>query len=187
MPQEIDERSANDNCGGDTMRFLRPDEGELHLSVTVVAELSARRQLKSKSKEAGGVLLGRLYSVSHKVVVETVTTPTREDRRSRFSFFRAQRPAQDSVRDAWARSGGEQNYLGEWHTHPEDHPTPSNIDLGDWERLCRMAVFEQESLFFIIVGRVTIRAWEMRRNGRMSVALEVASESGGAGLTSSPA
>jgi integrative and conjugative element protein (TIGR02256 family) len=162
----------------DTMRFCRLDGGEFCLLKETVAALNAHRQLKSSSHEAGGVLLGRFYSSSRDVVVETVTTPNREDRRSRFSFFRAQRPAQNAVKDAWNRSRGQQNYLGEWHTHPEDHPTPSSIDLDDWLRLCRTAVFEQESLFFLIVGRQTTRAWEMRRNSRNPIALQEVTDDG---------
>jgi integrative and conjugative element protein (TIGR02256 family) len=93
--------------------------------------------------------------------VDEVTVPGPHDRQGRFHFFRAERPAQVVVNKAWARSGGELNYLGEWHTHPEDDPTPSCHDRTDWRRLVTIQRYEQPSLFFVIAGRRKIRAWEM--------------------------
>lgn len=161
------------------MCFARATRGHVCLTELVVDTVLAHRQLKRSSTEAGGVLLGRLYPRSGDVVVEAVTTPTKADRRSRFSFFRAKRPAQNAVQEAWCRTAGEQNYLGEWHTHPEDDPTPSPIDLSDWARLCNTAVFEQEALFFVIVGRKYTRAWELeRQSGELTLLPMVAPDAG---------
>ena len=115
------------------------------------------------SREAGGVLLGRLLVSVEDVVVDEVTVPGAHERRSRFRFFRAQQPTQTAVNHAWARSGGAINYLGEWHTHPEDYPTPSLHDCTDWQRLVGTQRYEQNQLFFVIVGRRAIRAWELGR------------------------
>jgi integrative and conjugative element protein (TIGR02256 family) len=35
----------------------------------------------------------------------------------------------------WKTTGGEVDYLGEWHTHPESIPSPSGIDQHEWSRL----------------------------------------------------
>lgn len=112
------------------------------------------------------MLLGRLMMVGNRVLVDEVTIPGPNDRRSRFHFWRAERPAQEIIDAAWRRSNGELNYLGEWHTHPEDAPLPSSHDRMDWRRLVTIQSYEQPSLFFIIAGRRTISAWEMNRMGR---------------------
>ena len=58
----------------------------------------------------------------------------------------------------WEISNKKKTYLGEWHTHRQDRPVPSNVDLKDWKRIgsrelnCRYA-------FFIIVGQEEIKVW----------------------------
>ena len=50
------------------------------------------------------------------------------DKRSRFSFIRSKISAQRIVDKKWHDSNGIENYLGEWHSHPENCPTPSHTD-----------------------------------------------------------
>jgi len=42
---------------------------------------------------------------------------------------------QGTATEMWAASGGEVAYIGEWHTHPENVPSPSGIDQREWRRL----------------------------------------------------
>lgn len=145
------------------MKFRRANGGELWIATEAVAIIRAHTQRHPWSCEAGGILLGRLLVEGGVVVVDQVGTPSSEDRRSRFRFFRARRPSQTAVDDAWTTSGGELNYLGEWHTHPEDDPEPSSHDRHEWQKLVTTATYEQESLFFVIAGRKGIGAWEINR------------------------
>lgn len=145
------------------MRFQRPGGGELQFSPGAIHTMRSHIQRRCWSPEAGGILLGRLLLDDDHVVVDEVTVPGPHDRRGRFRFFRAEHPAQGIVNEAWARSGGELNYLGEWHTHPENDPTPSRHDRREWRRLVTMQTYEQSSLFFVIVGRHQLRVWELAR------------------------
>jgi integrative and conjugative element protein (TIGR02256 family) len=151
--------------------FFRANGGTLCIADSALASIDAFRQHDQNSAEAGGVLLGRLVIERPDIVVESVTVPSAADRRSRRTFFRAQLPTQAAINSAWAASGATQNYLGEWHTHPEDHPTPSAIDRRGWQRLLRKAQFEQDALFFVIVGRGSIGVWEGLRGGGPAVQL----------------
>ena len=148
------------------MRFRRPDGGVLQIGPVVVECFSRYRQLPTDAPEAGGILLGRLIRDSHDVVLDEATEPSRLDQRTRFSFFRARQPAQKRINQAWCESSQTLNYLGEWHTHPEDDPLPSQLDRRDWLRTLDQAQFEQDFLFFVIVGRISIRAWEASRLSR---------------------
>jgi integrative and conjugative element protein (TIGR02256 family) len=123
----------------------------------------AHRQLHARDPESGGLLLGRLISGTEDVVIDFVSRPSGADRATRFRFFRARRPAQQRVTDAWHESLGTRVYLGEWHTHPEDDPTPSCIDRRNWRRIVKRAQFEQPFLFFVIVGRRGTAAWQVLR------------------------
>jgi len=128
--------------------------------------------------EAGGVLLGRLVIGSDDVVIDVASEPLPNDRRSRFRFFRARASTQAIINAAWRMSRGTRVYLGEWHTHPEDWPTPSSTDLRNWARIARLARYEQGFLLFVVVGRSAARVWELRREDPEPVELhEIADNS----------
>ncbi len=49
-----------------------------------------------------------------------------------------------------ANSGG-RNYLGEWHTHPEMQPNPSDLD---YDSLYEIADSSEEFALLVIVGAI---------------------------------
>ncbi|MFM2057746.1 MAG: hypothetical protein RLY71_2131 [Pseudomonadota bacterium] len=116
--------------------------------------------------EAGGVLLGRHLIDSDNVVIDEVTTPQNSDRRSRFSFFRSSQH-ETLARARWQQQSSTMAYLGLWHTHPQDNPEPSHVDLGDWRQAIVKDTFEGERLFFPIIGIQHIRVWCLDRQGVM--------------------
>lgn len=154
------------------MRFARQQEGVVELSDTVLAHFANYRQFGTVANEAGGILLGRFIYGTRNVMVDTAEGPSKHDRRKRFSFFRRKKPAQTIVNEAWNASDGTSNYLGEWHTHPEDDPSPSATDLSDWQRIVKLARYEQDCLFFIIVGRSFIRVWEVCKENELPILLK---------------
>ena len=152
--------------------FIRDEGARLKLDEAVVGVFFSHAQRDPNAMEAGGVLMGRHIRGTRDVVVDSVTTPMRGDRRSRFSFHRSQRPHQRALNGAWESSQGTCVYLGEWHTHPEPYPTPSSIDLADWRKRLRHDVVDSESLFFVIVGQELCAAWEGFRSTREISRLE---------------
>jgi integrative and conjugative element protein (TIGR02256 family) len=145
------------------MTFVRKTGGRVHLAGPAVEKLLVHRQLQDSSPEAGGVMLGRLILGTSDVIVDAVTGPFTEDKYSRVTFFRSRRRAQQVVDETWHTSRGTKIYLGEWHTHPEDIPSPSSQDLRNWRKICEAAVYEQKLLLFLIAGRVSFRIWELSR------------------------
>src|SRR5262245_20872910 len=142
--------------------FLRPDGARFEVSIAAWQTMQGFIQYASSATEAGGVLLGRHLRDGSAIVVDAVTVPMADDRRSRTRFHRAQRPHQAAIDAAWAASEATCTYLGEWHTHPEPIPTPSPIDTVDWQRRLLHDCYT-EPLFFIIVGTAAIRPWEGHR------------------------
>lgn len=146
------------------MKFSRPNGGIVSIALAVTERLLSFRQLKNSSRESGGIILGRLLVDNDDVIVDEITSPGPKDFRSRFSFLRRRDSAQKRVNAAWIESKGMLVYLGEWHTHPEDVPTPSySIDLKEWRRIAKEASFEQDFLLFLIVGRTQTNAWELEK------------------------
>lgn len=144
-------------------QFRRQNGGLFVVASEATLTITRHCQRLEEMPEAGGILLGRVILHAPRVVVDAVTEPSRWDRWTRYTFFRAKEPAQRAINRAWDTSDRKRNYLGDWHTHPEDDPTPSAVDIGEWRRLARTAMFEQNMLFFLIAGRVHVRAWEVTR------------------------
>lgn len=97
-------------------------------------EVVARhRQIAGEASEAGGILLG--YRRGNHIQVTQATSPQPGDKRSRFSFDRIDRAHALFAGRRWKHSNGRCDYLGEWHTHPEQVPTPSGIDNREWRKL----------------------------------------------------
>jgi integrative and conjugative element protein (TIGR02256 family) len=114
--------------------------------------------------EAGGVLLGRFLMGNSNVVVDRITIPMQGDKRLRFSYFRSKESHQKQISEAWTSSKGTCNYLGEWHTHPEDEPYPSSYDLNKWKAKLQLDQFDSDFLFFVVVGIKRISVWKGYRN-----------------------
>lgn len=154
------------------MKFARPNGGTVEFHESAAEVVWRYRQLSGRDAEAGGMMLGRLVVESNDLVIDEVTEPTKLDQKGRFFFIRRRRAAQRRVNQAWLNSNGTLNYLGEWHSHPEDDPTPSYIDIGNWRRIVAEARFEQDFLLFAIVGRQRTRLWEIARSCRDLTELE---------------
>jgi integrative and conjugative element protein (TIGR02256 family) len=107
--------------------------GFVILSLRVLRTFRRFRQSRSRSTEAGGVILG--YRKGSHLEVCAVTPPQKADQRSRYAFSREERGHQRYATLLWHRSQQRIDYLGDWHTHPEPKPTPSPLDLREWKAI----------------------------------------------------
>jgi len=147
----------------DDLIFLAPDGGRFVITPLALQTMRSFAQRGPHDAEAGGVMIGRFIEGGNDVVVDLVTPPLPGDRRSRLRFHRRAKPHQAVLNREWTASGGVCTYLGEWHTHPESFPTPSCIDVRDWRRRARRDSFHGDTLRFVIVGLVEVRAWLLER------------------------
>jgi integrative and conjugative element protein (TIGR02256 family) len=88
----------------------------------------------------------------------------RKDARTRFGFVRRDPGHQRAAATAWRASGRTVNFVGEWHTHPEDRPRPSNIDRNTWAEQMRKR--QHDALIFLIAGRATFYC-DLGQNNRL--------------------
>lgn len=105
-------------------------------------------------KESGGILLGRIC-LNDFIIIEEITEPSKKDIASFFSFKRDKKTAQEIINETWKGSRGEVIYLGEWHTHNEASPKPSNVDRKMIKDLLIESKMEINFLITIIVGMET--------------------------------
>ena len=107
-------------------------------------------QKSASDLEAGGILLGTVHGSN--LIVTEVTIPTTSDKRSHY-FFERMPVGHDAVaHERWASSEGIIRYLGEWHTHPENYPRPSQLDEQEWIRLASLRQ-DNRPMLAVIVGR----------------------------------
>lgn len=154
------------------MKVSLPSGGLVGFGQSAVEVLHRHRQVDAVSHEAGGMLLGRLIDGSDDIVVDEATEPTGADRRGRYFFNRARAAAQRYIDIVWGRSKGTSVYLGEWHSHPEDDPSPSGQDEVNWRRITRKARYDQDFLIFVIVGRRLIRIWRCDKSSLNIIQLQ---------------
>lgn len=105
-------------------------------------------------KEKGGILLGEICK--NEISIIKASVPTIFDKSTRFSFNRNKKSAQIIVDYEFFNSQGKTIYLGEWHTHPEDYPTPSSTDIKMIRQQFNKNLLNEDFLLLVIVGRKSI-------------------------------
>ena len=114
----------------------------------------------SAKPESGGILLG--YRRGKHVHVTMASAPQPGDGRWRYLFKRSKRAHQEIALRQWCASAQTVDYLGEWHTHPENLPNPSSLDYTEWAKISAIA---PSPVIFAIVGW-SGQVWLGCSNGR---------------------
>lgn len=120
----------------------------LIFGAAVVEHFNRHRQLRFWQCEAGGQLFARFDGGRIEVVEATGPRPT--DRRTRTSY--TPDPAAEQ-REIDARFPLGLHFVGDWHTHPEDWPSPSGIDRASTASVVRRSTHELNAFVAVVVGR----------------------------------
>lgn len=142
----------------------------LHFSETTMDTFLRHIQANAPDHEAGGILLGSVHGTH--MLIEQATVPTACDKRFRYLFERVPFGHEAIALARWTASRGTIRYLGEWHTHPEDYPTPSGLDRSEWNRLSSRRR-DKRSMLAVIVGRERLYVELVPSSGRGPVLLPV--------------
>ncbi len=124
----------------------------VEISDDVLQKLLKHEQ-KIGQPEAGGILLGKHILEEQYYLITDITVPSKYDSAGPVSFLRNYRNAQIIIDKQWEESQGTVNYLGEWHTHPWENPTPSSTDKMLLANLITEKSNVWDYLIMIIVGR----------------------------------
>lgn len=140
-------------------KYKLSNGGFIEIDRTALGIMLGYRQKRKNDSEAGGVLLGRFILESKNIVIDEVTKPFSSDIRERARFKRGPQH-QKMIDEKWLLSKGKCNYLGEWHTHPEEYPDPSGKDKSEWKRILKGDTFSSRYLYFVIIGTRDFGLWE---------------------------
>ena len=124
----------------------------IKISEEVFEKMKSFIQDEKYKPEAGGILIGH-YLEDNNYSITDVSSPSKLDKSSRFNFTRSKNNAQKIINKIFKDSKGKKIYLGEWHTHPEDYPTPSGLDKKSILEQIRGNILNSEIIFMLIIGR----------------------------------
>lgn len=122
----------------------------LLLTGKILTHFARHRQLSSHDQEAGGQLFAT-FSES-RIQVERATGPRESDQRG-VRFFIPNRLAERREIKQQFKKG--LHYVGDWHTHPEARPCPSNTDIESFQDMFGKSRHKLASLVMVIVGTAT--------------------------------
>ena len=129
---------------------LEAVEQRVELSADALTHMHGNRQTSSRATEAGGQLFGTI--TSELIQVSKATGPYPADERSRYRYRSNPAAAQKEIQK---QSKAGLLYLGEWHTHAEDHPDASGLDDEAMRLLLARSQLNSNALLMLIVGRKT--------------------------------
>ena len=119
----------------------------LVLTDEVLKHFDRHKQVTNRHLEAGGQLFARFDG--NKVQIDRATGPRTTDRRSIRSFIPNRMKERREIRRLYKI---DLHYVGDWHTHPEQQPTPSGTDIDSFRDMFLKSKHRLASFVMIIVG-----------------------------------
>lgn len=131
-----------------SMRYPIGATGQvLVIPAHVIEHFDTHRQRRWHHREGGGQLFSRLEGAD--IVVDRVTGPRPCDWRTRTSY-RPNRAAERREIGSQFKEG--YHFIGDWHTHPEHQPSPSQTDLRSIADCVQRSVHDLNAFVLVIVG-----------------------------------
>jgi integrative and conjugative element protein (TIGR02256 family) len=120
----------------------------LLFTAPALEHLRRYRQLRWWSREAGGQLFARFAMPD--IIIEKATGPRRSDWRTRYSFRPNRRAEQ---REIGLQHAQDLHFVGDWHTHPERIPQPSQQDELSVHEMFSRSSHALNGFILVIVGQ----------------------------------
>lgn len=133
---------------------------KIKIDSSVLNVINYYKQLNIKDCEAGGILIGRENKETGNLIIEYATEPYDKDKRTRMSFHRKDKKHIEFYNKLYKDYNSIYAYIGEWHTHPEDYPNYSCIDINNWKKISKSNEDKDKIYYHVIVGNKEIRIWE---------------------------
>lgn len=143
------------------MIIVEKHNKKIKLCSQILEILHTYIQVKNTDAEAGGIIVGRENLGNGNIVLEYVTEPMEKDVRTRTRYQRKDYGHLEYYRKLYNENGGIYAYYGEWHTHPEDRPCYSLMDLVNWKNISKED--PKAVQYHIIAGRKYVVIWEMKK------------------------
>lgn len=127
----------------------------IEISNDVLKLFNQHKQLSKTANEACGILMCSIDNKDN-VYINNATSPKPNDTRKRASFFLKDKSHQKELDELYKKSDATIFLCGTWHSHPEDSPTASALDIKEWGKFITGNNGNIDNFYFIIVGKVDI-------------------------------
>lgn len=117
------------------------------LTEKVLSIMHKYRQLHPSAKEAGGQLYAKFEGID--TLILEATKPKFLDKRTRYRF-KPNRTLQKF--EIYYRYRKGLHFVGDWHTHPEKYPSPSNKDINYMNNQLHSSFRKFQAFVMVIIG-----------------------------------
>lgn len=117
-------------------------------SPEVLAHFHANRHIGKSRNEVGGQLFAKI-DTNH-VRVLKATGPNVSDKRGWAWFAPDQKRQNLEIKQLFSLG---LHFIGDWHTHPENDPSPSSVDLKSMTECFKQSRHQLRAFLMVIVGR----------------------------------
>lgn len=127
----------------------------------ILEEIYSQIQKNDYDPEKGGIIVGRENLNNENIILEYISKPLKNDICTRTRYTRKDEGHLKYFEKLYNENNGVYAYWGEWHTHPEDIPHYSIIDLKNWKRIGKED--PKGVQYHIIAGRKAFSIWRMQK------------------------
>ena len=138
-----------DVCNDEEVLVFEKGKYRVVLPRSVVSQLIEFKQDNLNDSESAGLLVGHVKN-NGDIWINKITKPKEKDIRTRAYFKLDAETHQKELNEIYINSDQLLGYLGTWHTHPQNIPTPSGVDISDWKKHCNENA--DRPLIFVVVG-----------------------------------
>lgn len=123
-------------------------EKEIVISGFVMKKLYQYRQLVKTSSERGGLLFGHIVN-ENKAIVDNMLEVKPEKAGPSFCWFSSEKENK-LIKEEYKRGS---YLLGKWHTHYENIPRPSNVDISSMKEYYLKSEHNMPLFLMLIIGK----------------------------------
>jgi len=121
----------------------------LEFSLEVLGHFTTHKQIRHRSKEAGGQLFANMDDPGTWRVID-VTGPRPLDIRALFGYRPNRKQERKEISERYAC---DLHFIGDWHSHPEELPHPSLTDNESMRETVQNSLHDLPGFVMVIVGR----------------------------------
>jgi integrative and conjugative element protein (TIGR02256 family) len=157
VDSKIDERPLVREAWPADITFDMDYEVRLSLSAwkTIMAEIRRNRRTRGRSVETGGILFGKRDDTLRIVWADVAVGPPPDSRHSDVEFTCGVEGVAQMHESLKKQSRGSVEFVGMWHTHPEDVPLPSTQDVRGMIKVLTLGNPPPKKCLLVIVGLTT--------------------------------
>lgn len=138
-------------CPGEVImdfRFVEKFGGPaIILTENVLSVMQKYRQLHPSAREAGGQLYAK-FEGDDTLILEA-TKPKILDRRTRYRFKPNRMLQKFEIYNKYRKG---LHFVGDWHTHPEKYPAPTNKDINYMNNHFHLSFRNFRAFVMVIIG-----------------------------------